>query len=529
MANKEIALTVDKHEGNSSSEKLLFDSVERGKEIDVSINDIDGNPVKLDGLVLKFIDVKQNGKLLIDSEKANFTMYDEDGKFRYVLPERVFNASGWCKFELWKNDQKIDTTNYFQIVIHDLIKNSGLDDSDYVSDLESLKQEYNGVISDLKSLLDNGENSINSAVNDAKSQVKELIENTQKQLQEIAKESDQANQISEQLAKLKELTDKLSATDIDGLKQEIKDISSETKQLQEKISKIDLSVFVKKDDLPNFDSFATKDEIPDTSNLAEKTDIPSVDGFAKSTEVENSIRSAKDEINKSLDTKADKTEVTEKVDQKTVDSSIEQALDPIKQEVADKADKKDIPDVTGLAAKKDIPNIDGLAKTADVKAGLDTKADKQTVTDLQKTVQTNKDNTDGNINGIKNQVGTTKSLTAVFKSNDEYNNFISSGDSDSTMMTAFKYDTDETNENFSQGYMTGVIFGQPRRNVTISAAGTTPLVEVHVHSTIQPYSNWSVQLATQQDIEQYQNKIKDMQSTIDDLVGRVSALEQKNK
>ena len=135
----------------------------------------------------------------------------------------------------------------------------------------------------------------------------------------------------------------------------------------------DLSAYAKVTALENYatkqalDAYALKTDLPDLTSYAKKTDLPApvdLTGYAKKSELPDvsgletkaDHKADVDNLNKALDSKADKT-----------------ALDSY----ALKTDVPASPDLTGYAKKSDlptVPSLDGYAKTEDVDKKLDTKA-----------------------------------------------------------------------------------------------------------------------------------------------------------
>lgn len=217
------------------SKELVYDSLERGKTVDVSVRDIDDDPYNLEGLIIKFIDLKRNSKLVVDSKTSLFDRVDDHGgRFRYTFPDQVYASSGWAKFEFWKDDQKIDTTCDFHIAINQYDDSMVPEDSDYVSALDKLEQDFKDAIDNSKKQSDD----LTGKVLDAKKQVDQLITDTKKALAQVTGESslsakDYAD-LKKKLAELKDLADKLNndSAIFDKLQKEIDAVTKEVAVLK---------------------------------------------------------------------------------------------------------------------------------------------------------------------------------------------------------------------------------------------------------------------------------------------------------
>ena len=138
---------------------LKYSNTERGKSIDVVVQDIDGTPYDLTGLDIFFVEELYNDHLVIDDGKENsagkFITTDDDlknGQFTYQFQEDVYQYDGWAHFKFKKNGNLVDTTAGFAIKIIDDVDGS-LDEDSYVSYFEKIKEEHQVWINKAKELL----------------------------------------------------------------------------------------------------------------------------------------------------------------------------------------------------------------------------------------------------------------------------------------------------------------------------------------------------------------------------------------
>lgn len=105
---------------------LKYSNTERGKSIDVVVQDIDGTPYDLTGLDIFFVEELYNDHLVIDDGKETsagkfITTADDlkNGQFTYQFQEDVYQYDGWAHFKFKKNSNLVDTTAGFAIKIID--------------------------------------------------------------------------------------------------------------------------------------------------------------------------------------------------------------------------------------------------------------------------------------------------------------------------------------------------------------------------------------------------------------------------
>lgn len=91
MTEKVIKLTTDKKPYNDGLQTIYFDSVERGKSINIEIDDKDGSLIDLTGLTVKFAGFKDNNKFFLDTLKQ---VDQSEGCFTYLLPNEIYKTSG---------------------------------------------------------------------------------------------------------------------------------------------------------------------------------------------------------------------------------------------------------------------------------------------------------------------------------------------------------------------------------------------------------------------------------------------------
>lgn len=138
---------------------LKYSNTERGKSIDVVVQDIDGTPYDLTGLDIFFVEELYNDHLVIDDGKetsaGKFITTDDDlknGQFTYQFQEDVYQYDGWAHFKFKKNGNLVDTTAGFAIKIIDDVDGS-LNEDSYVSYFEKIKEEHQVWINKAKELL----------------------------------------------------------------------------------------------------------------------------------------------------------------------------------------------------------------------------------------------------------------------------------------------------------------------------------------------------------------------------------------
>lgn len=138
---------------------LKYSNTERGKSIDVIVQDTDGTPYDLTDLDIFFVEELYNDHLVIDDGKETsagkfITTADDlkNGKFTYQFQEDVYQYDGWAHFKFKKNGNLVDTTAGFAIKIIDDVDGS-LDEDSYVSYFEKIKEEHQVWINKAKELL----------------------------------------------------------------------------------------------------------------------------------------------------------------------------------------------------------------------------------------------------------------------------------------------------------------------------------------------------------------------------------------
>lgn len=420
MTEKVIKLTTDKKPYNDGLQTIYFDSVERGKSINIEIDDKDGSLIDLTGLTVKFAGFKDNNKFFLDTLKQ---VDQSEGCFTYLLPNEIYKTSGKYNIELWKNDQKIDTTNSFNIHISD--DGHSIDDSDYISEIEDIKNQYINIFTQLNDALSNGKKDFGTAIADAKDQMSQLV----KEIQDKTKNFNGIYEdMKDQVNKLQVLSDSLTtgSNSIENLKQQINELIKSRDKLNAEFAAIDLTKYALKTEIPSLDGYAKKTDIPDTGDFAKKEDIPSIEGLAKTIDIPDvSNLASKKYVDDAVKDKANKADIpslddyvtseklsnnlNEKVDKSTLDSyakfaDVEEQLKSYA--TADAMTK-------GLATKIDQSSVEELLKsystTNEVNKLLDNKASSETVVEVKKSI----DNQEKQINSLSDSVKTKAEASDV--------------------------------------------------------------------------------------------------------------------
>lgn len=194
MTNDQLVLQVNKINISPDKTYVKYNQNERGKVLDVTVIDNDGiNAYDLTNKKIRFVDDKENNKLIIDDEADNpdrFTRTnDSQGKFSYTLNDLAYQRSGIARFEIYTDADHIDATSNFEIQIENVTSTVVANES-YISSLEGLvahhrstidttETETNQLIDSLNKQIAQAISDGNKSVADEVSSIKEIIQQMQ--------------------------------------------------------------------------------------------------------------------------------------------------------------------------------------------------------------------------------------------------------------------------------------------------------------------------------------------------------------
>jgi hypothetical protein len=156
---------------------LYLRQSERGLTLTAQLLDRDGTPYDLTGLSARFKDAKAGGKSVSDT---NVTVATDatTGTVTYPIHSQVFAANGIGWFELYNTDGTlVDSTENIVINVANDIS-TDIDNSDYVSGLDSIKAQLQSIVDSAQSTLDtavSGANTAATTANQAAQQAQALV------------------------------------------------------------------------------------------------------------------------------------------------------------------------------------------------------------------------------------------------------------------------------------------------------------------------------------------------------------------
>ena len=150
MTNDQLVLRVNKINISPDKSYVKYNQNERGKVLDINVIDNDGiNAYDLTNKKIRFVDNKENNKLIVDDEADNpdrFTRTnDSQGKFSYTLNDLAYQKSGIARFEIYTDADHIDATSNFEIQIENMTSTVVANES-YISSLEGLVAHHRSTI-----------------------------------------------------------------------------------------------------------------------------------------------------------------------------------------------------------------------------------------------------------------------------------------------------------------------------------------------------------------------------------------------
>ena len=110
------------------------------------------------------------------------------------------------------------------------------------------------------------------------------------------------------------------------------------------------------------------------------------------------------------------------------------------------------------------------------------------------------------------KVNIDKPMFQSFVSEDQFVNFINARNA--SFLNSFKYSGGKITSNFSDGYMSGAIFGLSNRCSALMIGSTSGVAEVHSYSSADASRNWKESIAWKSDIQRLEQEIADLKKQI---------------
>ncbi|WP_416038318.1 hypothetical protein ACM28P_01200 [Lactobacillus crispatus] len=117
------------------------------------------------------------------------------------------------------------------------------------------------------------------------------------------------------------------------------------------------------------------------------------------------------------------------------------------------------------------------------------------------------------------KVNIDKPMFQSFGSEDQFVNFIN--DQNTPFLNSFKYSGGKITSNFSDGYMSGAIFGLSNRCSVLMIGSTSGVAEVHSYSSADASRNWKESIAWKSDIQRLEQEIADLKKQIGGVLSRL--------
>lgn len=196
MTNDQLVLQVNKINISPDKTYVKYNQNERGKVLDVTVIDNDGiNAYDLTNKKIRFVDDKENNKLIIDDEADNPSHFtranDTQGKFSYTFHDLVYQRSGIARFEIYTDSDHIDATSNFEIQIENTASLVAANES-YISSLEGLVAHYhntvNTTVSETQQLINSLTDKINQAISKGQTDVANEVTNIRNIIQQMQAE-----------------------------------------------------------------------------------------------------------------------------------------------------------------------------------------------------------------------------------------------------------------------------------------------------------------------------------------------------
>ncbi len=376
MANDQLVLQINKINISPDKSYVKYNQNERGKVIDINVIDNDGiNAYDLTNKKIRFVDEKEDNKLIIDDEADNPSHFtranDTQGKFSYTFHDLVYQRSGIARFEIYTDSEHIDATSNFEIQIENTGSLVAANES-YISSLEGLVAHYHRTVDTTVSETQQLINSLTDKINQA-------ISNGQR---------DVANELSDARAKLQSIQDqenKLIAswtTELNTQKQNFATLQSQwqaqsktiSDSYQAKINEINAQAQSQRNSIQ-----AAADQQLKNNQSASDAEIAKVESEtkAKLDEVEKAKNDAIADLTAQRDTQLkaakdayDKQRTDQQVDYETWKTNtltdFNTLVKPLKSELTtDRQDLKDISDQIA-ATKKEMANLSSQLDSIDL-------------------------------------------------------------------------------------------------------------------------------------------------------------------
>ena len=196
MANDQLVLQINKINVSPDKSYVKYNQNERGKVIDINVIDNDGiNAYDLTNKKIRFVDDKENNKLIVDDEADNPNRFtrtnDSQGKFSYTLNDLAYQRSGIARFEIYTDADHIDATSNFEIQIETTSSLSVANES-YISSLESLVAHYRSTINttetETNKLIDSLNKQVAQAISDGNKNVADEVSSIKEIIQQMQTE-----------------------------------------------------------------------------------------------------------------------------------------------------------------------------------------------------------------------------------------------------------------------------------------------------------------------------------------------------
>ena len=193
MTNDQLVLQVNKINISPDKTYVKYNQNERGKVIDINVIDNDGiNAYDLTNKKIRFVDEKEDNKLIIDDEADNPSHFtranDTQGKFSYTFHDLVYQRSGIARFEIYTDSEHIDATANFEIQIENMTSTVVANES-YISSFEGLVAHYhntvNTTVSETQQLINSLTDKINRAISNGQKDVANELSDARAKLQQI--------------------------------------------------------------------------------------------------------------------------------------------------------------------------------------------------------------------------------------------------------------------------------------------------------------------------------------------------------
>lgn len=254
MTNDQLVLQVNKINISPDKTYVKYNQNERGKVLDVTVIDNDGiNTYNLTGKKIRFVDDKEDNKLILDDEADNPSHFtrtnDAQGKFSYTFHDLVYQCSGIARFEIYTDSEHIDATANFEIQIENTTSLVAANES-YISSLEGLVAHYRSTIdttvSENKQLINELTNRINQSISKSQNDFSSKLIDWQNDYNAWKAEKE-----TDLTAQLKSITDQIDSdkSTTNQIHNELVDIQGQIEAVKKTLSSIDFARFVTQDQL----------------------------------------------------------------------------------------------------------------------------------------------------------------------------------------------------------------------------------------------------------------------------------------